>query len=53
MQPKESKSSWHFTVSLLKSLLRLTAGVLLSIGFLILSGIFFIVAEIFGIVEEL
>ena len=53
MQQKESKSSWHFKVSLAKSALRLAAGVSLCIGDLIASGIFFIVAEILGIVEEL
>jgi hypothetical protein len=53
MQLKESKSSWHFKISLAKSALRLAAGVSLCVGDLITSGIFFIVAEILGIVEEL
>jgi hypothetical protein len=53
MQLKESKSSWHFKISLAKSALRLAAGVSLCIGDLITSGIFFIAAEILGIVEEL
>jgi hypothetical protein len=53
MQPKESKSSWHFKISLAKSALRLAAGISLCLGDLLTSGIFFIVAEILGIVEEL
>jgi hypothetical protein len=53
MQPRESKSSWHFKISLAKSALRLAAGVSLCIGDFLTSGIFFIVAEILGIVEEL
>jgi len=52
MQPKESKTSWHFKISLAKSALRLAAGVSLCIGDLITSGIFFIVAEVLGIIEE-
>jgi len=54
MQEKESKSSWHFKISLAKSALRLGAGVSLCVGGdLTTSGIFFIVAEILGIIEEL
>lgn len=53
MQEKESKTNWHFRISIAKSTLRLAAGVSLCIGDLITSGLFFIVAEILGIVEEL
>jgi len=53
MQSRESKTSWHFKISLAKSALRLAAGVSLCIGDLTTSGIFLIVAEILGIVEEL
>ena len=53
MQPKESKTSWHFRISLAKSALRLAAGVSLCIGDFFTSGIFFVVAEVLGIVEEL
>ena len=47
MQPKESKTNWHFRISLLKSGLRILAGLAL-----ILSDILFIGAELFGIIEE-
>lgn len=53
MQPQESKASWHFRISLAKSALRLAAGFSLCIGDLTTSGIFFIVAEVLGIAEEL
>jgi hypothetical protein len=53
MQQKESKTNWHFRISLAKSALRLAAGVSLCIGDLVTSGIFFIAAEVLGIVEEL
>jgi hypothetical protein len=53
MQQKESKTNWHFRISLAKSAFRLAAGLSLCVGDLITSGLFFIVAEILGIVEEL
>jgi hypothetical protein len=53
MQPKESKSNRHFTVSILKSGVRIFAGIVLSTGGICLAGILIIVAEILGIVEEL
>jgi hypothetical protein len=52
MQVKESKTNWHFRISVAKSILRIIAGIALVNGLLIPSGAFFIVAEILGIVEE-
>jgi hypothetical protein len=52
MQPRESKSTWHFSISVAKSLLRMGA----CIGLLFSTGVFvigMIAAEILGIVEEL
>ena len=53
MQEKESKTNWHFRVSLLKSVLRIMAGIALMNEYVITAGSFLIVAEILGIVEEL
>jgi uncharacterized membrane protein YphA (DoxX/SURF4 family) len=53
MQIKESKTNWHFRISVAKSILRIIAGIALLNGLLIPSGAFFIVAEILGIIEEL
>lgn len=53
MQVKESKTNWHFRISLFKSCLRIMAGVTLIRGELAISGALFIVAEVLGIVEEL
>jgi hypothetical protein len=52
MQPKESKTSWHFSISFAKSLIRMGAciGLLFSTGLFVLG---MIIAEILGIVEEL
>jgi hypothetical protein len=52
MQEKESKTSWHFSISVAKSLLRMGAciGLLFSTGAFVIG---MIVAEILGIVEEL
>ena len=52
MQPKESKSYWHFGMSLSKSILRIVAGVALISNELTIAGIVFIVAELLGIAEE-
>jgi hypothetical protein len=52
MQSRESKTSWHFSISFAKSLLRMGA----CIGLLYSTGIFIIgmiIAEILGIIEEL
>ena len=53
MQEKESKTNWHFRISLIKSVLRICAGVYLIIGDPISAGALLIGAEILGIVEEL
>jgi hypothetical protein len=53
MQSKESKTNWHFRISLLKSGLRILAGLALILSDITLSGILFIGAELFGIIEEL
>jgi len=53
MQPKESNSRKHFYVSLVKSAVRIVAGVFLITGDLVLAGFFLIAAEGLGIIEEL
>jgi len=53
MQPKESKSSRHFRISLIKSAFRIIAGAALAMGNLYIAGAILIVAELLGIVEEL
>lgn len=52
-QPKESKTNWHFWISLIKSGFRFGAGFTLVFGKLPLAGALFIIAEILGIAEEL
>jgi hypothetical protein len=52
MQIKESKTNWHFRISLSKSSLRIGAGFALCYGDFILTGILLIAAEVLGIVEE-
>ena len=53
MQPKESKSQWHFWISFAKSIIRIFAAFALIGGNLVASGLSFMLAEILGIVEEL
>ena len=53
MQPKESKSTRHFTISLIKSAVRIAAGVDLAFGNVWYAGILLVIAEILGIAEEL
>lgn len=53
MQPKESKSSTHFKISLFKSCLRIVAGVTLIKGEIIIAGCLLILAELLGIAEEI
>jgi hypothetical protein len=53
MQPKESKSNKHFIYSIIKSAIRIAAGIALVQGSLWYAGYCLILAEIFGIVEEL
>lgn len=52
VQPKDP-SKGHFYVSLAKSVLRIVAGGNLVVGNLVIAGVFLILAEILGIVEEL
>lgn len=55
MQERESKTNWHFQISLMKSAIRIFAGVALLYGsswYLIAAGGMLIAAEILGIVEE-
>jgi hypothetical protein len=55
MQPKESKTNWHFRISLIKSVIRICAGVSLMLAdqwYLNAAGGLLIGAEILGIVEE-
>ena len=53
MQEKESKTKWHFTISLVKSVVRIGAGAALMGGYLVYAGELLILAELLGIVEEL
>ena len=56
MQPKESKSSWHFKVSIFKSVIRIFAGIALMLAdqwYFNAAGGLLVGAEILGIVEEL
>jgi len=53
MQQKESKTNWHFYISLIKSGFRIGAGFALMFGHLAMSGVLFILAEVLGILEEL
>jgi hypothetical protein len=52
VQPKDT-SKGHFYVSLAKSALRIVAGGNLVVGNLWMAGIFLILAEVLGVVEEL
>ena len=55
MQQKESKTNWHFRLSIAKSITRILAGVLLMSTdqwYFNAAGGLFIGAEILGILEE-
>ena len=52
VQPKDT-SRGHFYVSIVKSFVRIFAGMALIDGSFIIAGVSFIVAELLGIVEEL
>jgi hypothetical protein len=52
IQPKDT-SRGHFYVSIVKSFVRIFAGMTLINGSLIIAGVSFIIAELLGIVEEL
>ena len=53
MQEKESKTNWHFYISLIKSGFRFGAGFSLIFGSIPPAGALLILAEVLGIVEEL
>ena len=52
IQPKDT-SRGHFYVSMVKSFIRIFAGMALIDGSLVIAGVSFIIAELLGIVEEL
>lgn len=52
IQPKDT-SRGHFYVSLVKSALRVVAGIALMIGHVWTAGVLLIAAEVLGVVEEL
>ena len=57
MQPKESKSNHHFTISMIKSFVRILGyiGIILAFDSTLLNfgGCFLIAAEVLGILEEM
>ena len=53
MQEKESKTSWHFWVSFLKSSVRIVAAIAIIGTSFITAGLLLILAEVLGIIEEL
>jgi len=53
MQPKESKSNRHFNISMIKSAIRIAAGIDLMLGNIWYAGALLVMAEILGIAEEL
>ena len=53
MQPKESKTNWHFWISFIKSIIRIFAALALVGGNLVAAGLSFVLAELLGIIEEL
>ena len=53
MQPKESKINSHFWISMVKSGVRIAAGVMLCVGDVWKAGALLIVAEVLGVAEEL
>ena len=53
MQVKESKTNSHFWISMIKSGVRIAAGVMLCLGDIWKAGVLLIIAEILGIAEEL
>jgi len=50
---KQPNPKYHFTISIIKSTIRIGAGLALLSGFLPLAGLMLIVAELLGIAEEL
>lgn len=52
MQQKESKTNWHFRLSIIKSFTRIAAALYLTQSQFMWAGILFLVAELIGIAEE-
>lgn len=52
-QKKESKTNLHFTASIIKSAVRVMAGITLINDQVVFAGCLLIFAELFGIIEEL
>lgn len=52
MEPKDSRNT-HFVLSIIKSTVRINAGVALLVGMPMLAGALLIVSELFGVAEEL
>ncbi len=52
-QKKESKTNWHFSLSIIKSAVRVMAGITLLNDQIVFAGALLIVAELFGILEEI
>jgi len=52
-QKKESKTNWHFSFSLIKSVVRVMAGITLLNDQIMFAGALLIIAELFGILEEI
>lgn len=52
MQPKESKSSRHFRVSMLKSSIRMFGCIALMLGNVMAAGSLLFIAECLGVIEE-
>ena len=53
MQPKESKTSFHFWVSFAKSCVRVLAAITLIGQDFIATGLLLILAEVLGVIEEM
>ena len=53
MQEQGSKTKWHFIISILKSIIRIGAGLSLISGCIVQAGWLLVLAEILGIAEEL
>lgn len=52
-EPKMVDPMKHFKFSMVKSMFRIIAGMSLAFHMFMLAGLLFIIAEIFGIIEEL
>lgn len=53
MQIKESKTNWHFWISFAKSCIRILAAIAIIGQSFVTAGLLLLIAEVFGIVEEL